>query len=107
MNETEKHTHRVRAARTLEQLARAIAGAGWQQRFDKVHDALELRVGHENGPLISWRDRGNGGRFTWAWSDPVGEVRDISPWVGSGDRIFLWARVIETGAAHDHQCDID
>jgi len=93
--------------RTLDHLTRFIAGAGWQQRFDKVHDALELRVGHASGPLISWRDRGNGRQYTWVWSDPVGEIRDITPWVGSGDKIFLWARIIELGATHDHQCDMD
>ena len=63
----------------------------WQQRFEKVHDALELRVGGENGPLISWQDWGVGGQFTWSWQDPVNETRDIGFRVGDGDQISLWA----------------
>lgn len=80
----------------------------WEQQFDKVHDALELRVGGENGPLISWRDRGFGGQFTWSWQDPVGERRDIGFWVGDGDQISLWARIWKTNpGSGDHQCDMD
>jgi hypothetical protein len=78
---------------------------GWQQRFYRVHDVLELRVGSSTGPLISWPDRGNGGRYTWSSRDPEGEVRDLTPWVGAGNPIRLWAR-ISSGSA-DRQCVMD
>ena len=80
---------------------------GWQQKVDKCHDRLVVRVGGPNGPMIRWGDRGLGGAYTWAWNDPVGEVRDISPWVGDGDQIKLYALIIETGETGDHQCDMD
>ena len=63
----------------------------WKQSFRRVGGNLELRVGDSKGRLISWPDRGSGGRFTWAGGDPA-EQKDISPWVGNGNRIKLWAR---------------
>ena len=80
---------------------------GWQQRFDKVHDLLIIRVGGDSGPKISWPDRGFGGQYTWCYADPIGETRDISPWVGDADHISLWARILQNGSTGDHQCDMD
>jgi hypothetical protein len=79
----------------------------WQITVDKCHDELELRIDNSGGQLISWPDRGDGGRVTWTWRDPVSELRDISQFVGDGDQIKLWAKIKETGATGDHQCDMD
>ncbi len=84
------------------------AAGAWQLSFDKVHDVVEVRVGGPSGRLIKWNDRGLGGRYTWCWKDPLGELRSIAPWVGDGDRIKLWAKVlIMEGGTGDHQCDMN
>lgn len=82
---------------------------GWQQKFDKVHDYLALRLGGSDGPMITWPDRGQGGKWTWCWQDPIGETRDISQWVGDGDQIKLYAVIYKdpNGGSGDHQCDMD
>ena len=49
----------------------------WSQKFIRVNGTLELRVGGSDGPLISWKDRGAGGRYTWNRDDKP-ETRDIS-----------------------------
>lgn len=77
---------------------------GWQQRFDRCHDRLMLRVGGPGGPLICWPDRGEGGQFTWSAQDPEGEARDLSPWVGSSPRLRLYAVVIQTGETGGYGC---
>jgi hypothetical protein len=78
---------------------------GWQQRFYRVHDVLELRVGGSTGTLISWPDRGNGGRVTWTSSDPEGDVRDITRWVEDNNPIRLWARI--SSGSGERQCVMD
>jgi hypothetical protein len=65
---------------------------GWEQHFEKVTDALELRVGSIRGPLISWPNSGAKGRFTWHKRDGVG-THSIRRWVGDSEQIKLWARV--------------
>ena len=78
----------------------------WEQRFEKVHDAVELR--NQRGDLIKWDDRGMGGRYTWSHLDPVLEVRDITQWVGSGNPIHLYARVLQLPrGTGDRHCDMD
>src|SRR2546422_1332238 len=64
----------------------------WAQRFERVNDYLELRVGSAQGTLISWGDKGERGRYTWMGGDGA-ETRDIAQWVGTGTQIKLWARV--------------
>jgi hypothetical protein len=87
---------------------KAGASPGWELRFEKVHDKLQVRLGNSNGQLISWPDRGIGGQYTWSWKDPVPEVRDISKFVGNGDQVSLWARIDTDGqGSGDHQCDMD
>ena len=68
----------------------------WSQAFLQVNGTLELRVGGSDGPLISWKDRGAGGRYTWNRDDKP-EMRHISAWVGRGSRIRLWARFTPSG----------
>jgi hypothetical protein len=81
------------------------AAAGWALRFDRVNDLLLVRVGGEQGALISWGDRGLGGQYTWSWQDPVGEVREIGGLAGVGDQpeLVLWAKVSEAGATGNLQ----
>jgi hypothetical protein len=85
----------------------AGAAAGWALRFERVHDLLLVRVGDEQGPLISWGDRGLGGTYTWSWQDPVGDTRDISgfPGVGDGAELRLWAKILSAGATGDQGAD--
>ncbi len=83
----------------------------WEQRFENVHDALELRVVDsrgERGTLIRWEDRGFRGKYTWSYRDPVPEVRDITQFVGDGNSIRLWARIIRLpNGRGDQQCTMD
>jgi hypothetical protein len=76
------------------------ATPGWALRFDRVNDLLLVRVGGEQGALISWGDRGLGGQYTWSWQDPMGETREIRGLAGVADQaeLLLWAKVIEAGA---------
>ena len=74
----------------------SLAQNSWSQSFLRVNGTLELRVGGSDGPLISWKDRGAGGRYTWRPEDAA-ETRDISAWVGRGPRIRLWARFTPSG----------
>ena len=93
----------------LDTVAPPVAGyPGWSQKFDKVHDLLELRVGGPLGTLISWPDRGRKGRYTWAIEDGK-EIRDLTPWVRKEYKIKLWARILRDSArpSGDHQCDMD
>jgi hypothetical protein len=65
-----------------------------------------LRVGGPGGPLIHWPDRGQGGQYTWSSQDPIGETRDISPWVGNAPRIRLYALVFQVGEVEGAQCEM-
>lgn len=66
---------------------------GWALRFEKVNAVLEVRVGSEKGPLISWPNHGLDGKYTWSWKDEPGESQPIGQWVGNSSQIKLWARV--------------
>ena len=80
---------------------------GWELKFEKVHDFVDVHVGGSGGQLIAWPDRGDGGRHTWSSKDPVNEVRSIQPFVGDGDQIKLYAVCIDAGVTGDHQVDMD
>jgi hypothetical protein len=98
-----------RIAETAHFIRRIQEGRGWQQKFDKVHDHVDIYV-PGTGALIQWLDRGNGEpgkKHTWSWNDPVGETRGIGHWVGEGDQIRLIALVFKTGATNDKQIDMD
>ncbi|MFZ5895037.1 MAG: hypothetical protein ACOY0T_28515 [Myxococcota bacterium] len=79
----------------------------WELKFDRVHDYVDIHVGGSAGPLITWPDRGLGGKHTWSHRDPVGEIRGISAFVGEGDQIKLYAVCIDANETGDHQVDMD
>jgi hypothetical protein len=76
---------------------------GWQLEFDTVHDAVGIHVGKHNGPFIVLLGRGAPGVYTWLYSDPMGETRDIGLYVGDGDRIQLRAFVKTLESTHSSQ----
>src|SRR5260221_161698 len=86
-------------------IQRALEGSGWQLRFEKVHDCLKVFA--SNGALITFPERGQGGKFTWHSSDPVGETHGIGLFVGDGDQIHLYSVITADGSSGDHQCDMD
>lgn len=99
---TESEAETIRASLGLS------SQGGWQQRFERVNDALELRVNASNGPLISWPDRGFGGKYTWSYRDPAPEVRDIGQWFGGGASVTLWARIVQLpNGSGSRQCNMD
>jgi hypothetical protein len=80
----------------------------WAQRFHKVHDALELRIGGPQGPLVQSDGVGVPGKYTMTWRDRVPHDIDLAPWVGDRLGASLWARIHELpGGSGDHQCDMD
>lgn len=81
-------------ARALYKTIVASSQGRLEQRFVRVNDALELRAGGKSGALITWSDRGFGGRYTWSYRDPAPEVRDITGWA-SGNVVRLWARIVQ------------
>ena len=90
-------------------LVRKASGApGWELRFIKVHDKLQVRLGNSKGQLISWPDRGFGGDYTWCWKDPVPETRDVTEFVGEGDQIKLWAKIErDKQGSGDKKCEME
>lgn len=74
---------------------------GWEQRFEKVYDTLDLYVvvDSKNSIKITWPDRGFEGRNTWSSRDPAPETRSIARWVGNGSQIHLRAVIKRTGPA--------
>ena len=86
-------------------LSRSSQG-GWEQRFEKLYGQLDLRIGSRDGPLISWPDRGSGGRHTWSSTDRP-ETRSITRWVGNAYEIHLWARLYPEPKSNKALCYMD
>ena len=76
---------------------------GWEQRFEKVYDTLDLYVvvdgKSDSKPIkITWPDRGFEGRYTWSSRDPAPETRSITRWVGNSSQITLRAIIQRSGS---------
>ena len=85
----------------------AAAAGRWEQRFERVNDALEMRVGGMKGSLITFEGKGEGKRYTWTQKDGAG-TQDLTPWVGTSTQIKLWARVWMRGKGQQRaSCAMD